>query len=325
MIEYRHFRNDDPPRLADAWRGAELGPGAVQPMTSALLEACVFSKPYFDRDGLVVALDGSRAVGFAHAGFGPDAARSALDRTIGTTMLVVVVPHADHDAIGDTLLSHCEAYLRGRGAATIRGGGGPALGGFYLGLYGGADVPGILDSSPAMRGVFQRAGYAVADRIAVLRRPLAGFRPPVNRLQIAIQRSTRLVMIEEPPRGTWWEAARTSAIALRDYVLTTHAGEPLGSATFWDMQPLASCQGITAAGLLHVDIAGPRRRQGLASYLVARALHHLAQEGVAVVETQVAESNPVAISLFAKLGFEIAERGTVFTRSEAERSPDESR
>ena len=38
MIEFRCFRNDDPPRLADVWRAADLGPRAIQPMTAALLE-----------------------------------------------------------------------------------------------------------------------------------------------------------------------------------------------------------------------------------------------------------------------------------------------
>jgi hypothetical protein len=57
VIEIRAFRNEDPPRLAAVWRAADLGPAAMQPMTPPLLEACVFSKPYFDRRGLVVALD----------------------------------------------------------------------------------------------------------------------------------------------------------------------------------------------------------------------------------------------------------------------------
>ena len=72
MIELRSFRNGDPPRLADVWRCADLGPAALQPMTSALLEAGVFSKPYFDRRGLLVACEGARIVGFAHAAFGPN-------------------------------------------------------------------------------------------------------------------------------------------------------------------------------------------------------------------------------------------------------------
>ncbi len=315
MISYRCFRNDDPPRLADTWRAADLGAAAMQPMTSALLEACVFSKPYFDREGLVVALDGERMVGFAHAGFGPNAAKTAIDTSVGTTMLVVTVPHEEERAVADGLLGRCEDYLRRRGVAAPHGGGTPALGGFYLGLYGGSDLPGILDSSPGMQDVFRRAGYAEAARIAVLRRSLAGFRPPVNRLQMAIRRATSLRVIDEPARRTWWEAATTTGIALRRYELRNATDDLLGGASFWDMQPLAAAWGVAAAGLLHVDIEGPRRRQGLASYLVAEALHDLAQEGVTLVETQVAESNAAAVKLFEKLGFAITERGTVFTRT----------
>jgi len=314
MIAYRCFRNGDPPRLADLWRSADLGPRAVQPMTSALLEACVFSKPYFEREGLLVAVSGDRLLGFAHAAFGPAADHARIDTSVGTTALIVVPPHPEAETIAAGLLARCEDHLRGRGATTLLGGGSAALRSFYLGLYGGSDLPGILDSSPTMQQAFRAAGYEVAERIAVLRRPLPGFRPPVNRLHLAIRRATDLQAIDEPCRLDWWEAATTAGIPLRRYVLRNKAGEPLGSASFWDMEPLASTWGVTAAGLLDVRIEGPRRRQGLASYLVAEALHDLACEGVAVVEAQVAESNPAAMSLFGKLGFETAEHGTLFRK-----------
>lgn len=315
MIDYRCFRNDDPPRLAEIWRAADLGPCGFQPMTAAWLEACVYSKPYFDREGLLVALDGERPVGFAHAGFGPNAERTAVSTATGTTMLVVVVPHDQHEEIATGLLRRTEDYLARRGATSIMGGGTPELGGFYLGLYGGSDLPGILDTSPAMQGVFRRAGYLEADRVAVMRRPLAGFRPPVGRGQLAIRRATTLRVIDEPARRTWWEAATTTGIALRRYEIRDDADALLGAATFWDMQPLATAWGIVAAGLMGVAIEGGKRRQGLASYLVAEALHDLAQEGVAIAETHVSEANEAAIKLFFKLGFEATTHGTLFRRS----------
>jgi ribosomal protein S18 acetylase RimI-like enzyme len=317
VIEFRCFRNDDPPRLADVWRSADLGPAAMQPMTSPLLEACVFSKPYFDREGLVVALDGDRAVGFAHAAFGPNKARSAIDTRVGTTLLVAVVPHAEQERIGDGLLERCEDYLRRRGAEVMLGGGSAEMRSFYLGLYGGSDLPGILDSSAAMQGVFRRAGYEVGDRVAVVRRTLAGFRPPVNRLQLAIRRNTVLRVIDEPTRRTWWEAATTTGIALRRYELRNAAEELLGSASFWDMQPLATAWGVQAAGLMEVAIEGERRRQGLAHYLVAEALHDLERDGVTLVETHASASNTPAMKLFEKLGFETVEHGTLFRKNHA--------
>jgi GNAT superfamily N-acetyltransferase len=314
MIRFDCFRNDDPPRLADAWRATDLGPAALQPMTSAALEAAVFSKPYFDRHGLIVARDDQRILGFAHAAFGPTADRSTVDHSVGGTLLVVVPPHERQIEIEDGLLDRCERYLRDRGAGTILGGGTPDLGGFYLGLYGGSDLPGILDSSPGMQSIFRRHGYAVAGRIDVLRRPLAGFRPPVNRLQLAIRRATTLRAIDEPGRRDWWEAATTTGIALRRYELHGEADALLGSASFWDVQPLAASWGVAMAGLIRVDIEGTRRRQGLANYLVAEALHDLAEEGHTVAEAHVSDDNAAAGKLFEKLGFKRVDQGIVFRR-----------
>jgi len=64
-----------------------------------------------------------------------------------------------------------------------------------------------------------------------------------------------------------------------------------------------------------VGVEGARRRQGLAHYLVAESLHDLAQEGVTLAEAHVALANEPALHLFTKLGFETAERGTVFRKS----------
>lgn len=314
MIEYRCFRNEDPPRLADAWRAASLGPSAMQPMTTSILEAGVLSKPYFDRNGLIVAVDAGRVVGFAHAGFGPTADRAAIDTSSGSTLLVVVVPHAEEKEIGDELLRRSEAYLRECGATRLIGGGNGHFRGFYLGLYGGSDLPGILDSSPAMQQVFLRAGYRNCERITVLRRSLDGFRVPVNRLHMAIRRTTVMHVVDEPERRSWWEAATTTGVALRRYELRNKTGELLGSSTFWDMQPLSQAWGVVAAGLLHVDIEGPRRRQGLAQYLVAEAMHDLAEEGVAMVEAHTTDANVPAASLLHKLGFSQAEQGTIFEK-----------
>ncbi len=317
MIEYRCFRNGDPPRLADVWRSTDLGPCGFQPMTSAWLESSVFSKPYFDREGLIVAFDGDRTVGFAHAAFGPTADHSGIDTSIGTTMLVVVPPHDHHAAIGDGLLARCEAYLRQRGATTIMGGASQELGGFYLGLYGGSDLPGILDSSPGMKAVFQRAGYLEAARIAVMRRPLAGFRPPVGRSQLAIRRMTTVRAIDEPARRNWWEAATTTGIALRRYELRDEAEVLIASADFWDLRPQATAWGVQATGLLRVDVEGGRRRQGLASFLLAESLHDQAQEGVGLAEVHLSEVNEAAIKLFFKLGFEPTGHGTLYRKGES--------
>ena len=78
MIEYRPFRNTDPPGLAALWNDVFTGRGAVQMRTASPLEFFVFSKPYFDPEGLIVAVMNNVPVGFVHAGFGSNADGSAL-------------------------------------------------------------------------------------------------------------------------------------------------------------------------------------------------------------------------------------------------------
>jgi hypothetical protein len=51
------------------------GPRQLPLRTPALLERWVFSKPHFDPDGLIVAVDDeadNKIVGYALAGFGPN-------------------------------------------------------------------------------------------------------------------------------------------------------------------------------------------------------------------------------------------------------------
>ena len=255
MIEYRCFRNDDPPRLAEVWREADLGPGALQPMTTDMIEGAVLAKPWFDPTGVVLAFDGQRAVGFAHAGFGPTADRQGLDRSLGIVFVVAVVPHARQERVADELLGHCEAYLRRSGARQLQGGGTEHQRAFYLGLYGGADLPGILESSPALNGVFTRGGYHVADRIAAVGRRLTGYRPQVSRTQLALRRSMLLRAIDEPPHRHWWEAATTVGLPLRRYELVGADGAVAATATFWDRHGLANCAPGTRWGLLGVWVA----------------------------------------------------------------------
>src|SRR6476469_711267 len=72
LIRYRPFENRDPPGLAEIWRTQRPIRGRMQAVTPQVLEKHVFAKPWFDRHGLIVACDGPRLVGFAHAGFGAD-------------------------------------------------------------------------------------------------------------------------------------------------------------------------------------------------------------------------------------------------------------
>jgi len=68
VFNYRTFRNTDPPRLVELWNALSLGRGAVILRNSTILERYVFSKPFFDPNGLFLAEENGRLIGYAHAG-----------------------------------------------------------------------------------------------------------------------------------------------------------------------------------------------------------------------------------------------------------------
>jgi hypothetical protein len=116
-----------------------------------------------------------------HAGFGPTDDESAISTDLGVTSMLAVRPGPDQAQIAGELLRHSEDYLRGRGAKVLYGGAVHPLDPFYLGLYGGSELPGVLDSDPQAQEVFRTHGYREIDRTLVFQRALEGFRAPVDR------------------------------------------------------------------------------------------------------------------------------------------------
>ena len=204
MLQYRTFHNTDPPVLAELWRSREGQRGLCRGVTTSLLEQLVFAKLYFDYEGLVLAFDDGRPVGFAHAGFGPNEAEDGVSTELGTTCLVLVRPDCDEPRVAEGLIEQCERYLRARGTKVLYGGAIRPLNPFYLGLYGGSELPGELESDTVAEEAFRSRGYKPIDQVLVFRRELAGFHPPIDRRQMQVRRQMIVEEIIDPPTPSWW-------------------------------------------------------------------------------------------------------------------------
>jgi ribosomal protein S18 acetylase RimI-like enzyme len=315
LIGYRSFRNSDPPYLAGIWRMRSGLRGYAQPMTAALLERMVFAKPYFDDAGLIIATEDDQPIGFGHAGFGPTDDESALDLEFGASIMVVVAPHAEENAIAAELIARCEAYLRGRGAKVLYGGGIKPLNSFYVGLYGGSELPGILNTDPQHQEFFRAAGYREIDRTVVLHRELAGYRPVFDRQQLLLRRRTAVEVTFDPPAQSWWESCTYDAISRMKYKLKLQEqNQVVAEATLVDMEAFSQSWGVRAAGLVDVEVLTSFRRQGMAACLLCEVLRQAAEQGVALVEVQTMQQNSAALALYKKLGFHQADSGAVFRK-----------
>ena len=185
VTQFRRFRNTDPPALADVWNESHTARGAYPLRTPALLERWVFSKSYFDHDGLIVAVENDRPrPGYALAGFAPTEDFSSLSFAEGVICSVAVRPADRRKGVGAALVERCEEYLIKKGTRTLRAGPVWPQCPFGFGLYGGTNCPGFLASDPDADPFFRSLGYTPASqtlRLSTQARPAAhGGRRPVR-------------------------------------------------------------------------------------------------------------------------------------------------
>ncbi|MEX2112138.1 MAG: GNAT family N-acetyltransferase [Pirellulales bacterium] len=283
-------------------------------MSVAVLERYVFSRPYFDPHGLIVATDAERVIGFAHAGFGPSEDECALSTEQGVTCLVMLRPEIDRSVAGE-LLARCESYLRGKGSIRLLGGACFPCSPFYYGLYGGSELSGIMDSDPKMQAVFTDAGYREFQRSFVMRRDLGQFRPAVDRQQMQIRRNNTLEIVPDPPPNTWWEACLFEPLErTMCYLAPRRGGGPAARAYFWNMETMLGAWGVRAVGIADLEVAAEHQRQGLARFLLGEAFRYLHSQGYSVAEVHVPTENEPALAAFRSLGFDTVDQAVQYEK-----------
>jgi len=314
VISFRPYRNVDPPALAEIWRSQPPLRGLAQPMSAAMLDKFVLAKPYFDREGLIVAVQDDRPVGFAHAGFGPNEDRSGLSSTIGVVCLVLVATRDDRAVIAARLVEEAERYLKARGVTQVFAIGTQQVNPFYVGVYGGSRLSGVLESDQRAMEMFTAAGYQQQNRVAVMQRSLQGFRPPIDRRQIQNRRSFHVETNFDPPTHNWWEACTIGHTERIEFTADTRGGERCGSVVFWNIQPLSAGWGVQAAGLVELDIHAEYRRRGLATFLIGEAMRQMQLQGFGLAEVHIPADNTPAEVLFTRLGFSVIDQAVEMSK-----------
>lgn len=314
MLSYRSYRNTDPPHLLRIWADATGRPGLIQPLTLAYLERGVLNKPYFDPQGLFLAFDDARPVGFAHAGFAPNrAAGSELCYGKGITCLLVVSPGYEATPVAEDLLQKCEEYLLKKGAQVLYGGSASPWHPFYLGLYGGLQLPGVLESDTFLIDVFTRHQYVIDEYYRRFQLNLSGFqKTPDVGLRFQFSRFSLVRRTDARPLD-WWDAVSYCESELTDFVLVDPSTErPVARVRYCKHSP--NPHSWPAVGLAEIRVANGWREQNVEKYLLATSLTCLQQEGIAIVEAQCPGSDEKMVQLLKASGFQPATRGVVFRK-----------
>lgn len=321
MIEYRRFHNSDPPRIAALWHAARLGRGAAGGFSSDALELLNFAQRYFDREGLILAVDRERdlVVGMVHAGFGPNEDQSGLHTGVGVICSIVVRPEYRRRGIGRELVRRAEEYLRGRGAETILAGPAAPFDPFNVGLYGGSQPSGFLESDPEAAPFLAAVGYEPVERFAILQRDLQTGRDPMSFKVVNVRRKTQLGMSHGPAEPTWWWTTRYGRLDTLRFLLTPKTGgEPLAGVTILGLDLYLPKWQERVIGLTDLDVPEAERRKGYGQALLLEVAKRLREELVNKLEAHVSESNPAAIRVFEAAGFSRVDTGVVYRKASGE-------
>jgi ribosomal protein S18 acetylase RimI-like enzyme len=315
MLTFRGFRNTDPPLLTALWRSRAGQSHFSQPVSPDLFEQLIFSKLYFDYPGLIFAFRNGDVIGCAHAGFGPNRTGDRLVYDTGVTNLVLVRPDCIEDEVTSGLLDQSEAYLQSHGAKILYGGGLRPFNPFYLGLYGGSELTGILDTDALTRQLFEQHGYQISETVQTLEFDLTGFEPIMDRRQMQIRRQMVVETMLDAPTRTWWEACTWGQFDLTRFDLLPRGGMgPAATAWFRSMEPRGITHVGRKVGLLELTVDPLYQRRGVATFLLSEAFRRFQRQGIVLVETQALETNVPGLNLFQKFGFTKTGEGKVYKK-----------
>lgn len=316
MIEYRTFRNADPPQVLKLWNDSQLGRGAARPESVEAFETSVLAQPHFDAGGFIVAVEHDEVVGFAHAGFAPQAGTSQVDRGYGIICAVVVHPRIRRQSIGRDLVNRAISYLRAQGATQIQAGESPGADPFYFGLYGGCRPSGFLKSDPLAEPFLRAVGFAPAEEHTVYQRDLRLTRDPISFRTMKLRRVTQIEFSDQPAHPTWWWFANYGMADSLQCHLTDRDHNQYATMTIVGLDHYVGTWEERAIGLLDIDVADAYRRQGYGQTLVIEVLRKMKQEMITRAEMHVPASNAGAHRIATASGFQAVDTGVVYRLTE---------
>ena len=315
-MKYRPFRNFDPPALVALWNESMTCRGAVEIRSSALFETIILDKPYFDPYGLIIAeTDDGEIVGFVQTGFGPREDFSAVQWSVGVVCMLVVHPAHRRRGIGTELLVRAETYLRAQGSRSIQAGSQRPNKPFFLGLYGGSNAPGFLESDTAIHPFLLHHGYETHLKINVFNRRVDVPLNIVDPRFAPLRKKYETQVLPQARLGSWWRDSVIGPLEPSEFRLDDRkTGLTVARAMFWEMKDYGWRWGAPAAGVIDVQVRSEYRRQGIGKHLLAQLLRHLAEQYFGIVEVQVPELETEAIRMFKALGFTQADTGVSYLK-----------
>jgi len=279
----------------------------------------VFSKPYFDPEGLIVAVDDAddgKILGYILAGFGPNDSLTKLDNTNGVICSVAIRPGERRHGIAQGLVRKAEEYLAARGATILRAGPRWPYCPYGFGLYGGTNCPGFLASDEGADPFFKSLGYEPADTTLVCHKKLEA---PISiadgRFGMLRKRyETQILRAAGVP--SWWHDCVWGMLEPVEFRMVDKLANniPAARAVVWELEGYGWRWGFPSAGILDIQVRSDLRRQGLAKLMLAQVLRFLQDQFFGICEVHAPAERPELIGLCRSATMEQVDVGTTYIK-----------
>lgn len=316
MITYRPFRNSDPPGLVALWHQGGLGRGAALGFTTDAFERFVFSQPYFDPQGLIIALDNEKIIGSVHAGFAPNEEQFGLDYSKGVVCSLNVLGDYRGTGTGTELLKRAEEYLFSKGAKEIIAGPSPDLAPFYVGLYGGTSPAGFLVSEPMAAKFLTSHGYTPTTRTLIFQRDLNSSREPINFRISSIRRKMNLTLSDRQDEENWWWITRHGRLDTLRFGLEPKQGGPeVASLTIVGLDLYINSWQERSVGMIDLKLMPGETDQIYRQVLMSMVCQRLKEELITKIEIQCNAEDSELVHMILGTGFQQIDEGIAYYRT----------
>jgi len=312
----RSFLNTDTPHLSKLWLDHHKAFHSNSTCSVGVWDQCVLCKPFFDRDGLALAIDDrQQPVGFVHFGFAGHSNGSRVSDSDAIIHKICIAPHPQEDEIAKVLLTHAWESLSVQGATHCTALGSIDRSAFYLGIGEGDNLMGVVAHDVRTQRWLSQSGFHAIRPTECWQLDLSSFRPPMDRTQIGIRRTCTVGRLLDEDSHVWWISSVLGHCEQVRFNLVLRSPPKVeNELMFWFPDPTVSGLDSSVVRLWLPSVPQGEDARERFIYLMAESFRQLQQERKLSVQTYATADQQVTVTLLQRLGFRSIEHGLIFAR-----------